>query len=406
MRDATQCATGRDREREAFDPTGMFMPGAIPVTAADRRRKRIAINVSFLWLAFPILDLSGSHPSPLRMVCVTLAAIAYVLVYNILPRDRPPFQTTRAVAPQLGTLAAITGTLALADRASWSLLFIFTAIAGAMRLGRRDAAIWIAICTVLTAVTNVLDSTDVGSTISLSATTLAIGFMMLAFKRLMVLNHDLVTAREEVARLAVSEERLRFARDLHDLLGHGLTVISVKAELAERLLTRDPAEAAEHVADIKKVARNALSEVREAVSDYRKPTLASELSGARMALQAAGIEAELEGTDVTLDPEVEAVLAWAVREGTTNVIRHSGARNCRIEVHPGLAAVSAEVVDDGRADACDADADANANGAVRGSGLIGLRERAERLAGRLEAGPAPDGGFRLWVTLPVRGPLT
>ncbi|HEX4344241.1 MAG TPA: sensor histidine kinase [Solirubrobacteraceae bacterium] len=404
MANATKLVTESCRESQPFDPTGMFMPGAVPRTAAEWRRKRIAINVSFLWLLFPILDLAGKHPSPLRAGCVAVAVVAFVLIYNRIPRGRPASEPLRRVAPALAALATIAMTLTLADRSSWTLLFIFAAISGAMRLGKRDAAAWIALCTVFTAVGNVVDATDVGSTISLSATTLAIGFMMLAFRRLMVLNHDLLTAREEVARLAVSEERLRFARDLHDLLGHGLTVISVKAELAERLLTRDLDEAAEHIADIKQVARNALSEVREAVGDYRKPTLANELSGARMALQAAGIEAELAGTDVTLDPEVEAVLAWAVREGTTNVIRHSGARSCRIEVHPGLAAVSAEVVDDGRAVACDANGDGD--GAARGSGLIGLRERAERLAGRLEAGPAPDGGFRLWVTLPVRGPLT
>jgi two-component system sensor histidine kinase DesK len=396
MRDATKLLTGPGREGEAFDPTGMLMPGAVPRTPREWRHKRIAINVSFLWLLFPVFDLAGSHPSPLRAGCVAVGVVAFVLLYNRIPRERPSFEATRVVAPTLAVLATIAIALTLADRPSWSILFIFTAISGAMRLGRRDAALWILLCTVLCVAGNVLDSTDVGDTISLSATTLAIGFMMFAFRRLMVLNHDLVSAREEVARLAVSEERLRFARDLHDLLGHGLTVISVKAELAERMLERDPAAAAQHVTDIKNVARDALGEVREAVSGYRQPTLASELSGARMALQAAGIEAELEGTDVPLHPDVEAVLAWAVREGTTNVIRHSGARSCRIEVHPGLAAVSAEVVDDGaRA--------AEPNGT--GSGLAGLRERAEQLAGRLEAGPAPGGGFRLWVSLPARGPL-
>jgi len=150
------------------------------------------------------------------------------------------------------------------------------------------------------------------------------------------------------------------------------------------------------VADIKTVACNALGEVREAVSSYRHPTLVGELAGARMALQAAGIQARLKGTDVALDPEVEAVLAWTVREGTTNVIRHSGARSCRIEVQPGPEAASAEVVDDGQA--------VEPGGA--GSGLAGLRERAERLAGRIEAGPAPEGGFRLWVSVPLRGRAT
>jgi two-component system sensor histidine kinase DesK len=374
----------------------MFMPGAVPVTAEDWLRKRIAINVSFLWLLFPVLDLAGSHPAPLRVLWVAAAALTFVAVYNRMPRERPAVVRTLAVAPSLAALTLIATVLTLADRSSWALLFVFTAISGAMRLNHRDAALWIFGCTLVTAGASVATSSNAASTISLTATTLAIGFMMYAFRRLMELNRDLVTAREEVGRLAVSEERLRFARDLHDVLGHGLTVIAVKAELAERLLALDAPGAAEHVTDIKTVARDALSEVREAVSGYRQPTLAGELSGARTALQAAGIDARLAGTDVALDPEVEAVLAWAVREGTTNVIRHSGAHSCRIEVHHGLVAASAEVVDDGHAVEPDG----------TGSGLVGLRERAERLAGRLEAGPAPGGGFRLSVTVPVRGPLT
>jgi two-component system sensor histidine kinase DesK len=383
-------------ERGPFDPTGMFMPGAVPLTAEDRLRKRIAINVSFLWLLFPVLDLAGSHPSPLRVAWVAVAALAFVAVYNRMPRERPAAVRSRAVLPALGGLTLLASVLTLADRPSWALLFVFTAISGAMRLTHRDAVLWILGCTVATAGACVATASDTASTISLTATTLAIGFMMYAFRRLMELNRDLVTAREEVGRLAVSEERLRFARDLHDLLGHGLTVIAVKAELAERLLARDAPGAAEHVTDIKNVARNALGDVREAVSGYRQPTLADELSGARTALRAAGIKARLAGTDAPLEPEVEAVLAWAVREGTTNVIRHSGARSCRIAVRRDTVAASAEVVDDGHAVAPDG----------TGSGLVGLRERAERMAGRLEAGPAPGGGFRLRVTVPVHGPLT
>jgi two-component system, NarL family, response regulator DesR len=179
----------------------------------------------------------------------------------------------------LSLLAGIAGVLTVADRPSWSLLFVFTAIAGAMRLSRRDAALWIVFCTCLTAATLIAAQSDAAATISFTATTLAIGFMMFAFRRLMQLNQDLVEAREELARMAVSEERAHFARDL---LGHSLSVIAVKAELAERLLARDPSRAAEHVADLKTGARDALGEVRDAVSGYRQPTLSSELEGARM----------------------------------------------------------------------------------------------------------------------------
>jgi two-component system sensor histidine kinase DesK len=384
--------TARD-DRQTFDPTGMFMPGARPVTRADWRRKRVAINASFLWLLFPISALLDSHPPAWRVAVVGAALAVFVVSYNWLPRHEPWPGPPRITWVLLSVLALDTAILSLADRGDWTLLFIFTAIAGAMRLTQVAGAAWIGFCTALTALTNVLVSSSAGTTISLSATTLAIGFMMLAFRRLIELNRDLVEAREELTRLAVSEERLRFARDLHDLLGHSLSVIAVKAELAEVLLgSGEHARAAEHVTDLKTVARSALGEVREAVSGYRRPTLVNELAGARMALEAAGIEARLEASDVPLPPEVEAVLAWAVREGTTNTIRHSGARSCRIAVAPVAELAWAEVIDDGVAGDC---AD------HVGNGLAGLAERVEQLAGRLEAGPGQDGGFRLAVAVPL-----
>ncbi|MEA2151579.1 MAG: two-component system, NarL family, sensor histidine kinase DesK [Solirubrobacteraceae bacterium] len=366
------------------------MPGAVPVTPAELRRKRIAINVSFLWLLFPLTDLLGSRPGALRALAALACAAVFVVVYNTLPRLRSPAGRDWGVLARLALLMLIAVGLTLAERGSWAILFIFAAIAGAMRLPQRDGVLWILLCTAVTALMLVAAHSDPGTTISLTATTLGIGFMMFAFRRLMRLNAELVDAREELARLAVSEERARFARDLHDLLGHSLSVIALKAELAERLLERDPQRAAEHVADVKAVAREALGEVRDTVSGYRQPTLSSELEGARMALQAAGIEARLEAEDVELPADVEAVLAWAVREGTTNIVRHSDARSCRIAVRPSLVDVSAEVVDDG-----------DASGPVgTGNGLAGLRERAARVAGSVEAGPVPDGGFRLCVTVP------
>jgi two-component system sensor histidine kinase DesK len=373
------------------DPTGMmFMPGVVPVTAADRRRKRIAINVGFLWTLFALSDLADSHPGALHTALVLGGLALFIAIYNLLPRGPGQPRLACAVTLALALLTIVAVVLTVADRTSWSMLFVFTAIAGAMRLSRRDAGLWIVFCAAVAGASLIVDHADAGTTITVTATTAVIGSMMFAFRRLMQLNHDLVEAREELARLAVSEERARFARDMHDLLGHSLSVIAVKAELAERLLERDPTRAAEHVADVKTVAREALGEVRDAVSGYRQPTLASELEGARMALQAAGIEAQLEAADVELPADVEAVLAWAVREGTTNIVRHSRARSCRIMVRPGLVAVSAEVVDDGEV----------REPVGTGNGLAGLRERAARVAGSVEAGPVPEGGFRLCVTVP------
>jgi two-component system sensor histidine kinase DesK len=155
------------------------------------------------------------------------------------------------------------------------------------------------------------------------------------------------------------------------------------------------------------VARQSLHEVRQAVSGYRQPTLEGELEGARVALSAAGIVADFERAPVTLDPEVEAVLAWTVREGATNVIRHSGATRCQVRVRAGLADAEVEVVDDGEGPPLGARAASGAVGADgghAGHGITGLTERAEGMRGRIEAGGLPDGrGFRLAVSIPVPG---
>jgi two-component system, NarL family, sensor histidine kinase DesK len=188
--------------------------------------------------------------------------------------------------------------------------------------------------------------------------------------------------------MAVADERLRFARDLHDLLGHDLSLIALKAELAGKLLPGRTDAAATELEQIRELTRNALAQVREAVDGYRQPTLPSELAGARVALEAAGIALHVDARDEPLAPEVESVLAWAVREGATNAIRHSGARRAEITLRPGML----EIADDG-------------HGAPRpepaGNGLTGLRERVQAVGGTVEAGAGPGGGFRLVVRVPA-----
>jgi two-component system, NarL family, sensor histidine kinase DesK len=203
---------------------------------------------------------------------------------------------------------------------------------------------------------------------------------------------DLRLAREEIARLAVSEERLRFARDLHDLLGHSLSVVVLKAELAGRLAATAPDRAAEEMGDVERVAREALREVRDAVAGYRQPSLDQELDSARGTLRAAGVLGRFEPLAGPLPAGLDATLAWALREGVTNVVRHSGARQAQVLLSRDDWQVRLELVDDGRG--CD--------GCEPGNGLKGLRERVEARGGRLESGPRPDGGFRLAVSLPLK----
>ena len=227
-----------------------------------------------------------------------------------------------------------------------------------------------------------------------------IGFIALAVYGMGVLrrtNRQLLAARHDLARLAVAEERLRISRDLHDTLGHSLTLIALKTELIERLLPDDPARAQAEANDAGRAAREALASVRETVSAYRQPTLDSELAGVQRALDAAGVETRVELLTPPATTASSTLLAWAIREGGTNVLRHSGARHATIRVGTDAGLAFAEIVDDGVGRAAEASAPTGRGG----SGLTGLAERVARHGGQLEAGPRPEGGYRLRVTVPL-----
>jgi len=225
-----------------------------------------------------------------------------------------------------------------------------------------------------------------------------VGIVTISMVRSVTTGRELRVAREEIARLAVMTERLRIARDLHDLLGHNLSLIALKSELARRLVAIAPERAAAEIGDVENVARTTLQEVREAVAAYRQPTLSSELHGAQEILAAAGIAYHYEGDENIIDalpPATEAALSWTVREGVTNVIRHSRARQCTIRITRENHSVRVEVIDDGIASVSSAGSD---NG---GSGLRGLAERVAALGGRCEANPGIGGGFHLSVSVPL-----
>jgi two-component system sensor histidine kinase DesK len=235
-------------------------------------------------------------------------------------------------------------------------------------------------------------NTDAGYPISILAASMA----MFGVVRMAQLNRALYASQQEQARLAVLEERERFGRDLHDILGHSLTVIVVKSELAGKLADRDPARARAEIADIERLAREALADVRSTAAGVREVTLIGELASARTALVAAGIEPDLPGAVDDVPGELRELYGYVVREAVTNVVRHSEASRCLIRVErDGI-----EVRDDGRGGH-----DGAGDGDPReiGSGLVGLRRRVEEEGLHFEAGPAPDGGFRVAVsTLPAR----
>ena len=202
-------------------------------------------------------------------------------------------------------------------------------------------------------------------------------------------NTELRLAREEVERLAKIAERERIARDLHDLLGHTLSVITLKSELAARLIERDKDRAGAEIRDVERISREALAEVRSAVRGYRDQGLQGELISAKIVLEAADIALETHTEPIALTPAEESTLAFALREAVTNVVRHSGASRCTLNLFADEEEVKLEIKDDG----CGADLS-------EGSGLKGMRERVAGLGGRLERRTGEGKGTLLRISLP------
>jgi len=197
-------------------------------------------------------------------------------------------------------------------------------------------------------------------------------------------------AHDEVERLATMAERERIARDLHDVLGHTLSLITIKAGLAKRLSAEDPVRAAVEIDEIETIARDALAEVRRAVEGYRFLSLGAEVAKAKVALAAAGVELECQTGPYDLSAEAESAVALALREGVTNVVRHARAEHCRVSLRQADGEFQLVVGDDGRG-----------GQAPDGSGLAGMRERIGALGGTVTR----DGskGTRLTVDLPLAG---
>jgi two-component system sensor histidine kinase DesK len=204
------------------------------------------------------------------------------------------------------------------------------------------------------------------------------------------MNRKLRKANEEIEHLAKLAERERIARDLHDVLGHTLSVITLKSELAGKLMERDPQRAAKEIGEVEQISRQALSEVRDAIRGYRAQGLASELALAKSTLETAGVSVQCDAaTTVKLPAMQESVLSLAVREAVTNVVRHAQARTCRLRVEQHNGSCRLEIHDDG----C-----GSSNG--EGNGLRGMRERVEMLGGTLDR--STESGTTLTITLPTK----
>ncbi|MFF3629675.1 sensor histidine kinase [Streptomyces sp. NPDC002164] len=207
-------------------------------------------------------------------------------------------------------------------------------------------------------------------------------------------------ARDLQARLAVAEERLRFGRDMHDVLGRNLAVIALKSELAVELAQRGKPAAVDQMVEVMRIARSSQQEVRDVVRGYREADLVTELAGAQGVLRAAGIECEVAGdAGAELPAPVRSALGWVVREAATNVLRHGDPRHCTIRLRTAADAAVLEVENDGAPHSAET-AGGPTDGAG-GSGLAGLRERLRELDGSLDAGPVGSGVFRLTARIPL-----
>ncbi|HEX5116221.1 MAG TPA: sensor histidine kinase [Pseudonocardiaceae bacterium] len=215
-----------------------------------------------------------------------------------------------------------------------------------------------------------------------------------AIPRLVIFAGELEQTRSEMAQLAVSEQRLRWARDLHDTLGHGLSVVLLKLELVERLSQRDPTRAYAELSDARSLLRESIGEMQTVVAGMRDLSLEGEIANARAILDSAGVLTNVDIAPVVLDEQVSQTLAWIVREGATNVLRHSDSNRCEITLRVERGRAVLTVANDGPAIKV-------TRSPSGGNGIRGMRERLHVLSGRLTAKSKKDGGFVLEASVPL-----
>ncbi|MEU5861871.1 sensor histidine kinase [Nonomuraea sp. NPDC047529] len=371
---------------------------------AVRRGRTLARATCFVWLllvVWPLRVFLAAGPEPVAVVgalalVAGFAACWLAIMWRVLGG--------RALRPRPWALAGMTGSaLALLPLfgAPWAYTsFVFVISAFAASLGDRAFAAAAAATAVVEVLVLVAAEVPFGQLWWVPLVIAVQAATCYGMKHMGLLLVRLQAAYAEVERLAVENERLRFARDLHDTLGHTLTSITIRSQLAARLATTDAARAAREMSEVEGAARRALDEVRLAIAGYRTPSLSAELETATQNLEVAGVEVRVSPADGPIPAAAEVLLAWAVREAVTNVLRHSRARRCWIELGVSETAASLEVRDDGRPTGPMDDGDARAPG----NGLAGLAERVGNAGGRLEVGTLPGGGYRLRARVPLEVP--
>lgn len=403
------------------------------------RRVFVCVLLGFFLLAPAFGVLSHQHlPAAQRWFLFT-GSLVFVLLTWVFAFGEPG--SAPVPWPALVLILALGISIFVVGRENFlTVLAVAAAACGRFSATPRPAMLAGTVCALAGLIVAVRTDASFGATLADIAIAPMAAFFAYAAGRRVDMVNMLRRTRAELARAAVSEERLRIARDLHDLLGHSLSLITLKAELAGRLMTADPDRAAVQIAELEAVARQSLSDVRAAVAGYRQPDLAGELAAAHSLLAAAGIASQIDSVSPGELPDaIDAALAWAVREGTTNVVRHSRATRVTICVHTAATTAVAEISDNGPA-AADTGPEGIAalpaaptagpagralltrtrfslagtgraagpgwtagpgRAAITGSGLAGLAERVRSLGGELAAGTVEPHGFLLRVVVPL-----
>ncbi|WP_139820870.1 sensor histidine kinase [Krasilnikoviella flava] len=372
------------------DPDSRYPLGGMP---------RFGPMLAIIWVVFLVEPFQASFDAPtalLRAVGVVgVLGVATIFALTFLRYRRRPALRPRAAVLLLVVQVVCVALSCLAAQQHGLVGLVFVCVTAIYLVPGRVALVIVgASVVVMVVLPRVLPGwqTEDGNVVgALLASAAVYGFTQVIER-----NRRLREAQQQVADLAVARERERIARDMHDVLGHSLTVISVKAELAAKLLasagpegaaSSPTARAAAEVADIQDLARGALADVRGTVAGARRVTLAGELAATRSALDAAGVAAELPGAVDAVPADRRELFAWVLREGTTNVVRHARASRVVVTLTPG----SLVVEDDGRG----VPGPREEGG---GRGLIGLAARARQAGAVLETGPSALGGFRIAVT--------
>ena len=339
--------------------------------------------VWLFYLSFFVLDPLQGRTSAAEWWATAAVVAAFLPLYfwGYWLRDR------RALVPAGGIL--LLGVVAAPWNAGASVFFIYAVSYLGQAVPPREARRWLALALlVVVAEWWLLDLPGIFLMVG-GLLSLIVGGINIHYAEVRRRDEALRRSEAEIERLAQVAERERIGRDLHDLLGHTLSLVTLKAELAARLVERDPAAAGREIREVEAISRRALAEVRQAVLGYRAEGLAAEIERADGTLAAAGIACRRDVSPVALDADSDRTLAFALREATTNVLRHAGAATCSIAVGADDREVWLEVADDGRG-----------GHAPDGAGLAGMRERVALLGGRVERDG--DDGTRLTVRVPRR----